>query len=377
LPPSGSGSTLAGMKLVAPVKLLPSPEQAVALLGTLARCNEACDWLAEAGLAAGKTRQYDLHRLAYAELRSRFGLTAQAAVRCIAKVADAFKVNREVAPRFRRDAAQPYDDRIVRFAADDTANLWTIAGRLRIRFVTGEKQRALLAHRKGETDLALIRGRWFLICTCDIPAPECYDPEDWLGVDLGIRNLAADSDGEAFSGAEVQLARRVFAHRRRNLQRKGTKAARRKLRGIKGKQARFQADTNHRVSKAIAAKAERSRRGIALEDLRGIRGRVKARRRQRAMMANWAFRQLATFVVYKAALAGVPVVLVDPTNTSRECPACGHVEKANRRDRDTFRCRSCDFAGEADAIAAVNIRSRARAARRPADVDEGRVAQAA
>jgi hypothetical protein len=61
--------------------------------------------------------------------------------------------------------------------------------------------------------LALIRGRWFLICTCDIPAPECYDPEDWLGVDLGIHNLAADSDGEAFSGAEIQLARRVFAHR--------------------------------------------------------------------------------------------------------------------------------------------------------------------
>ena len=350
------------MKLVAPVKLLPSPEQAVALLGTLARCNEACDWLAEAGLAAGKTRQYDLHRLAYAELRSRFGLTAQAAIRCIAKVADAFKVNREVAPRFRRDAAQPYDERILRFAADDTANLWTIAGRLE-DLLRGEREAA----RPARTPQG--RGR---------PGPH----PGQVVPDLHLRHSGARvlrPGGLARRGPRDPQPRR--GQRRRGVQRRrgpagaarlrpppaqpaaeGDEAARRKLRGLKGKQARFQADTNHRVSKAIVAKAERSRRGIALEDFRGIRGRVKARRRQRAMMANWAFRQLATFVVYKAALAGVPVVLVDPRNTSRECPACGHVEKANRRDRDTFRCRSCDFAGEADTIAAVNIRSRARAA---------------
>src|ERR671928_277312 len=103
------------MKLVAAVKLKPSPEQANALRETLRRCNEACTWLAAQGFENKVFGQYALHKLAYGEMRQRFGLTAQAAVRCIAKVADAFKVNRKAAPRFRPDAAQPYDERIFRF----------------------------------------------------------------------------------------------------------------------------------------------------------------------------------------------------------------------------------------------------------------------
>ena len=346
------------MKLVAPIKLLPTPEEAAVLRDTLARCNEACTWLAAHGLAADKTRQYDLHKLAYADLRQRFDLTAQAAVRCIAKVADAFKVNRKVAPRFRRDAAQPYDDRIFRFAGE-TVSIWTVAGRLKVRFTAGERQKALLTYRKGEADLALIRGKWFLICTCDVPETETFDPEDWLGVDLGIVHLAADSDGDAWGGSKVELVRRVFAHRRRNLQRKGTRAARRKLRTIKGRQARFQAATNHTISKAIVQKAQRTGRGLALEDLQGLRGRVTARRRQRARMANWGFHQLKSFVVYKAALTGVPVVLVDPRDTSRQCSCCGVVDKASRRTRDEFVCTACGHAAPADHNAALNIRARA------------------
>ena len=109
------------MKLVAAVKLVPPKSAEIALTATLARCNEAATWLAKAGFEASTFRQFDLHKLGYAELRTRFGLTAQAAVRTIAKVADAFKVNREVAPRFRKDAAQPYDDRIIRFVRDGAA----------------------------------------------------------------------------------------------------------------------------------------------------------------------------------------------------------------------------------------------------------------
>lgn len=350
------------MKLSAAIKLRPSPVQERALRETLERCNAACTWLAAKGFAAGVTRQYDMHRLAYRELRERFGLTAQAAVRSIAKVADAFKVSRTVAPRFRKLGAQPYDDRILRFCSGDLVSIWTLDGRPKIPFVAGAHQRRLLAYRKGEVDLAYIRRKWFLICTCDVPETEGFDPEDWLGVDLGIVHLAADSDGETFSGAAVELKRRIFAHRRRNLQRRGTRAARRKLNRLKGRQARFQAITNHTIAKAIVRKANASRRGIALEDLGGIRSQVKARRRQRARMANWAFHQFRSFVTYKAALTGVPVVLIDPRNTSRACPECGVVDKANRKTRDLFYCQSCGHAGPADVVAARNIALRARAA---------------
>ena len=356
-----------GMKLIATVKLNPTPAQATLLRATLERCNAACSWLAAHGFATETFRQYDLHKLAYHDIKARFGLGAQPTVRCIAKVAHAYQVSRKVAPTFRKHAAQPYDARIFRFVQDNAAlSIWTLEGRITLPVTMGEHQRRLMAYRKGEADLTLIRRKWYLICTCEVPETEPFEPDDWLGVDFGIVNLAVDSDGRTHSGATVEAVRRRFANRRKNLQRKGTRAARRKLHRISGRQGRFQAIENHVISKAIVAKAERSRRGIALEDLLGIRGRVKARRRQRARLANWAFAQLRSFVSYKARRVGVPVLLVDPRNTSRECPSCGHVDKANRRDRDTFVCRSCGLAGLADAIAAVNIRSRARAVCKPA-----------
>jgi transposase len=93
--------------------------------------------------------------------------------------------------------------------------------------------------------------------------------------------------------------------------------------------------------------------------LSGIRTRVTARRPQRATLHSWAFRQLRSFVEYKARCEGVPMVLVDPRNTSRTCPNCGHVDKANRKSQSQFSCVVCGHAGLADHIAACNIGSRA------------------
>ena len=67
------------------------------------------------------------------------------------------------------------------------------------------------------------------------------------------------------------------------------------------------------------------------------------------------------FIEYKAKMAGVLVITVDPRNTSRTCPSCGHCEKANRPRRDDFKCRQCGHAGPADSIAAENIRALGRA----------------
>lgn len=350
------------MKLVAALKILPTPTQAPRLKATLARCNEACSWLAQAGFDAQTFRQYDLHKLAYVEIRSRFGLTAQAAVRSIAKVADAFKVNREVAPIFRVDAAQPYDDRIIRFVKDSSAvSLWTIEGRIVVPIVMGEHQKRLMAYRKGEVDLCFVRGKWFLAATCDVPETDEFEAEDWLGIDLGIVSLAADSDGTSYSGDVVEKQRRRQQRRRNGLQRLGTKGAKRKLRKLSGKQARFQKHTNHVISKAVVLDAKRTGRGIALERLKGIRSRVTARSNQRARLGNWGFGQLGSFIAYKAKRAGVPLVFVDPRDTSRQCAECGHIDKKNRSDQAAFLCVSCGHTTNADVNAARNIRQRGRA----------------
>ena len=104
------------MKLVASIRLFPDAEQSAMLRETLERCSAACTWLAGIGASTGKTRQYDLHHMAYADMRTRFGLAAQVTVRCIGKVADAFKIgDKDEARTFHRHAAQPYDERIFRF----------------------------------------------------------------------------------------------------------------------------------------------------------------------------------------------------------------------------------------------------------------------
>lgn len=348
------------MKLVAAIKLLPSPQQAIVLKATLARCNEAATWLGQLGHDSKTTGQYALHKLAYADMRTRFGLTAQAVVRTIAKVADAFKINSSVAPVFRLDAAQPYDDRIMRFVqGGNSVSLWTLKGRMVLPVVMGEHQRRLMAFRKGEADLCFVRGKWFLAATCDVPETEPFEAEDWLGVDLGIVTLAADSDGATYSGEEVERRRRRQQKRRTGLQKRSTKAAKRRLRNLAGKQRRYQHHINHCISKALVADAERTGRGLALERLTGIRARVTARSSdQRARLGNWGFGQLGDFVAYKAKRAGVPVTFVDPRNTSRQCAVCGCIDKRNRPDQTTFRCIGCGHEANADTNAACNIRQR-------------------
>ena len=226
-----------------------------------------------------------------------------------------------------------------------TVSLWAMTGRLLIPFVCGAYQRERQGRIKGQADLVYRQGKFYLLCTIEMPEEAPIEPKDVIGVDLGIVNIATDSTGETFSGAEVQRNRRRRATARKQHQRKGSKRAKRKLKRMAGRQRRFQAHVNHEISKQLVAKAKALGVGIAMEDLEGIRDRVEptVSRRFRRQLGNWGFCQLGRFVEYKAKLAGVPVVKVDPRNSSRICSKCGHCEKGNRPDQATFRCQHCGY----------------------------------
>ncbi len=181
----------------------------------------------------------------------------------------------------------------------------------------------------------------------------------FLGVDLGIKYLAVDSDGEVHSGEQINQTRDRLDALKSRLQSKGTKSAKRHLKKLSGRMARFSKGVNHCISKQIVSKAKDTLRSIALEDLKGIRQRATVRKAQHRSLHTWNFELLRMFVDYKAKIAGVPVVFVDPGNTSRTCPSCGNISKANSTTRDEFRCTQCGFAGPADHIAAMNIAFRA------------------
>jgi len=175
---------------------------------------------------------------------------------------------------------------------------------------------------------------------------------------MGVVNIATDSDGNRYSGKAVERSRRKHNLQRKRLQRRNTRGAKKKLKRVAGKETRFRRHENHVISKRIVESAKRTARGIALEDLKGIRGRVTARGGDaRNRLSGWSFHQLRTFIEYKARFAGVTVVTVSPRNTSRTCSSCGHCEKANRDSQERFLCKVCGHEANADENAARNIRA--------------------
>ena len=362
------------MKLVAQVKLLPTPEQADLLKRTLVASNALCDWVSERAWASQTFGQYALHRICYHEGRKQFGLSAQATVHAISKVADSYKLDRKTQRHFRPEGSACYDDRLLSWKMDQQiVNIWTVEGRTKIPFICGTRQAELLRARQGESDLCLVNGQFFLLATCDVEPPDPQDFDDVLGVDLGVANLATTSDGERFSGGGVEAVRRKYHRTRRSLGRKMHHAhkrttrrnARRAMKRIGNREGRFRRQTNHVISKQIVARAKDTQRGLAIEDLKGIRERTRFRKAQRAKMGGWAFHQLRSFLSYKAQLQGVLLVTVDPRNTSRTCSVCGHCEKANRPSQDRFLCLACGHQAHADCNAATNIAAAGAAVSRP------------
>lgn len=348
------------MKIIAQVRLNPTKEQAKSLRQTLEQTNKACNRISQLAYELQTFKQYPLHLKIYKQIRTEFDLSAQIVVRAIAKVTDAYKLGSDKQRRFNPLGAIAYDSRILTWrTVKQSVTIWTVAGRQSIPYCCGEKQKRLLQFQQGESDLVYHKGKFFLLAICDIPEPNEQDVEDALGVDFGIVNLATDSDGQTFSGKQIENKRQWYQKQRDVLQSVGTRSAKRRLRKLSGKQRRFQRDTNHRISKQLVAKAQNTKRMIALEDLKGIRKRTTVKRTQRAKHSNWAFFQLRTFIEYKSRLAGVRVVKVDPRNTSRTCSACGHSENANRKSQSEFFCKACHYSINADYNAALNIRFRA------------------
>ncbi|WP_225994107.1 RNA-guided endonuclease InsQ/TnpB family protein [Actinomadura rudentiformis] len=343
------------MKLVVQVKLLPTPEQVAALAVTLHTVNVAANWVSARAYESQVFSRAKLQKAVYAELKAA-GLSAQPTLHVIRKVADAYKtlhalldaglLGKEGSKRrrkavskpiaFRPNAAHPFDDRCLSWQYDArTVSIWTTAGRMQGIAFTGSaaQLKTLAEHRKGESDLVLRDGMWFLHTTCEVPEqPLNSDPADWLGVDRGIENLATTSDGDNFQGKALKRYRRAQARRRAELQKKkaaGSRSAARRLAKRTQRESRHATNTNHIISKQIVADAQRTGRGIAIEQLDGIRDRVRLKRHQRATLSNWPFHQLGTFLAYKALRAGVPFQQVDPHYTSQSCPNpwCGHISR--------------------------------------------------
>jgi putative transposase len=347
------------MDLTLRLRLLPTDDQRTQLLAVMERFNEAANYAAKVGFEAKVFSQISIHRLCYREIRDRFSLSAQLAVRAIGKAVETFRRDKTVCPVFKSRGAITYDERILSFKGLDKVSLTTLEGRAVIAMVFGEYQGQRFDRIKGQVDLMYSAGQFHLYATIKVPEDPTIEVKDFLGVDLGIVNIATDSDGNVFTGEDVEKIRRRRHEARRTFQATGTKSAKRRLKKLARKEANFRKDQNHVISKALIRTAKDTDRGIGLEDLTHIRDRTTVRRKDRAKHSGWSFAQLQSFVAYKGKLAGIPVLTVDARNTSRQCNECGYIAKANRKSQAEFSCVQCGHSANADKNAARNIRDRA------------------
>lgn len=345
-------------------KLAPTPEQVVEIDATLRAFASACNFAAETARSIHSTNKVKVQQAGYKEIRDRFGLSANLAIRAIARACAALKVREKAHSSFDPTSID-YDARIFSFREWDwTFSLTLLHSRQRIESKLGERQRAILKGRKPTSAVLVKRrsGGYFLHVQLTDEAPKPIETAGTIGVDLGRRRVAVDSDGEIHEATEVSRLREHYPRIRRSIQAKGTRAAHLLLKRLSGNEARHARHINHVISRRIIDKAKATGRSVSIEELTGIRERTKVRKANRYKQQSWSFHQLRSFLEYKAIDAGVPLVAINPAYTSKTCHVCG---LRGHRDALKFSCTGCGFEGDADINAALNISALGAAVTRP------------
>ncbi|MBU2755286.1 IS200/IS605 family element transposase accessory protein TnpB [Acidithiobacillus sp. CV18-2] len=350
------------MKRTVSLKLVATPAQAAKLAELSSVFAQACAVVVPFSVEHRCWNRVALHHLAYRSIRDQFpALGSQMACNAIHRVASAYKTlqaNKRIAkdkavPVIRFDRTAVHYDHRTYSLREGAVSLFTMSGREVIAFSCGKHQANLMkSGDPKEAELVCRKGQWFFNLVLDIPDVAPVESGGILGVDVGENNLAATSSGKVLGGGKLCFERDKYLAHRRRLQSNGSRAAKRKLRAISGRERRHVEHVNHEVSKAIVQEAIRLHAGeIRMEDLTHIRDRIRAGKRVRTRLHRWAFRQLQDFVAYKAQGVGISVEYVNPAYTSQTCSVCGAIGK---RVKHRFTC-SCGNRRHSDVNASVNI----------------------
>ena len=346
------------MLITTSIKLLTTEDQKSKLLKSMYRFNSACNWLSEVAFATKNFSKIYLQKASYYELREKFNLPSQYAIRIISRVCESYKLDKKAQHKFSKHSSVEFDQRVLNWKKLDKISILSVDGRLTIPIIFGKYAKLEERTIKNSAKLIYRDKQFYLQAVVEVPEESLREAQDFLGVDLGINNLAVTSTGQAFSGKQVDQVRERFTTLKAALQSCGSKSAKRHLKKISGQESRFKRNTNHVISKQIVELAKALEVGISIEDLKNFKKMVIKSERER--FGKWAFGQLVAFIEYKAAIKGIEVVKVNPRNTSIECSMCSHCDKANRKTQANFKCKACGHTENADLNAARNIATRGK-----------------
>ena len=370
-----------------------TPEQESLFLQTTEQYRQACNFVSQYIFDNAFDLAYlSLNRALYAEIRSRFGLKSQMAQSSIKTTIAKYKtvkqqlfqkpyrykdengdwkrINRTLEwlwkpVFFGRPQADLVRDRDYSFVdGGKTLSINTLGGRVKCAFF-GEHFAEYLdgSYDLGTAKLVELNGLWYL----HIPvtkAIEDFEKENVrhvVGIDRGLRFLAVSYDEQGktnfVSGKKIATKRRKFQEVRRQLQSKGTKSAKRRLKAISGRENRWMSDVNHQISKTLVQKYGENTLFV-LEDLTGVsfeESNLSRGVKQNHDLRSWSFYQLEQFLSYKAHENKSEVLKVSAKYTSQRCPKCGTIHKENRDHRKRFYSCQCGYKSNDDRVGAMNI----------------------
>lgn len=353
--------------ITAKVQVYLTDSDKVLFANTMKAYTEACNYVSEYVFVTKELNRKKLQDALYYRLRERFGLRSMMACSVFVAVMAKYKTVKSLGHEWTRvDFTKPTLDLVWNrdySLSKDVFSVNTLDGRVKLCYQSkGMEQYFDGSWEFGTAKLVNKFGKWFLHIpvTKDFEVLQNSQVNNVVGVDLGINFLATtyDSKGKTafYSGKQTKNVRSQYKANRKNMQRRQTPSARKRIKTTGQRENRYIADVNHCITKALVAKYPKGTLFV-LEDLTGIRNATeKARTKDRYVSVSWAFYQLRQMLEYKAGLYGHKVITVSPKYTSQTCPKCGHVEKANRnKHTHTFCCKNCTYTSNDDRVGAMNL----------------------
>ena len=372
------------------LRLYPNNNQANLLEATMQQYRLACNLVSTYYFEHNfKPRQSDLQKNLYHLIRDKFGLKAQMTQSVFKTVLPRYKtVNTQLRQKpyhfndnntnkwyiekrdlnwlqeplnFKRPQCDFVSVRDWSFVKDQLS-INTIAAREKMDYTAKGFEKYLKVGKLGTAKLVKTCNHYFLHVSCTIRSPEFNKANlnHVVGLDRGLRFLttAYDEKGNTsfVSGKSITAKQRKYKRLRQQLQAKGTKSAKRRLKKIGQRENRWMSNINHQVTKTLVDKYGRDT-VFTIEDLTNVRfANEKVTKTNRYEQVSWSFYQFEQFLTYKAKMVGSAVVKVDAHYTSQRCPKCGSINKNNRNHAThEYHCSSCGYTSNDDRIGAMNI----------------------
>jgi predicted transposase len=157
------------MLVTTKIKLIPTDEQHRILKETMIRFNEACNYISQIAFEHKTHSQVKVHKLCYYDVKEKFGLSSQMAIRAIGKVVESYKADKKPrkAHSFHLLSAIVYDQRNMSVSIDHVS-LSKLAGRMKIPLIVSEYHQGIMKQGrvKGQADLVLVDHVFYLLLVC-------------------------------------------------------------------------------------------------------------------------------------------------------------------------------------------------------------------